>query len=347
MRNAFLCVALLLWAVGSAAGADSGNLLVLVGVGKLVIIHPDGAQELIAERAGLGALSPDGGSVAFTVGEELFVTTLATHARVHVLELPAGARFGHVAWAPAGNAIAYEVIVRRKSDDLFLVSFPPEPRPPRNLGHWYQGFSFSPDGKRLIHAINLPFGLEALDIATGTRTLLHKAANVVWQAQFSPDGNFIAYTESVAEPSGSDRDAGDDAPDCSGPTLGLRLYSLRDGSDAAVAVRQPRAPASVHNFVWSPDSKSIALELGTEDCSYPSGDSTVFVATVDQKSQTQVSDASPAFQPAFSPDNSALAFVDSSQFPARLVHFDFSSGIRRVIRQAEASENYYQLLGWR
>ena len=108
-----------------------------------------------------------------------------------------------------------------------------------------------------------------------------------------------------------------------------------------------KAPPSVYSFAWSPDSRRIALELGTEDCGYPSGDASVFVANLDQKSGLAISNASPAIQPAFSSDGSAVAFVDSSQFPNRLLRYDFANGSRNLIRQAEASDNTYQLLGWK
>lgn len=117
-----------------------------------------------------------------------------------------------------GKAIAYEAIVRNNSDDLFLAPLPVQRGPARNLGHWYQGFSFSPDGSRIVHAINNPFAPEVLDVATANRTLLHKADDVGWEAQFSPDGKFIAYVKTVTEPQSTDQSGkDDDEPDCTNP----------------------------------------------------------------------------------------------------------------------------------
>jgi Tol biopolymer transport system component len=352
----------LLLAVVFAGATDAGNLVVRTVDGNLVIIHPDGTQEQISSEAGSAAISPDRRAVAFTVvhmqkvqGPEswrvdakLLVMTLSTRVTTELVHPPAGTGFGQVAWTPDGSAIAYEATARGNggmADDLFLAPFPPERGPVRNLGHWYQGFSLSPDGRRIVHAINSPFALEVLDVATGTRMLLHKASNVVWDAKFSPDGKFIAYQKTVGEPASSAQASEDDEPDCSSPNTELRFYSLIDGSDTAVSI--PKAPPSVYNFSWSPDSRRIAIELGTEDCTSPSGDAAVFVTSVDQKVQKQISTSSPSVQPAFSPDGSAIAFVDSSQFPARLFRYDLASETRSVIRRASAKENDYLLLEWK
>jgi Tol biopolymer transport system component len=363
MKNVRLSVVFFLLLAAVLAGAtDAGNLVVRTVDGNLVLIHLDGTQEQISSEAGSAMISPDHRAVAFTVvhmqkvqGPEfwrvdakLLVMTLSTRLTTELVHPPAGTGFGQIAWTPDGSAIAYEATARGNggiADDLFLAPFPPERGPVRNLGHWYQGFSFSPDGRRIVHAINSPFALEVLDVATGTRTLVHRAGNVVWDAKFSPDGKFIAYQKTVGEPASSVQGSEDDEPDCSSPNKELRVYSLVDDFDTAVNI--PKAPPSVYNFTWSPDSRRLAIELGTEDCTSPSGDAAVFVTSVDQKVQKQISTSSPSVQPAFSPDGSAIAFVDSSQFPARLFRYDLSSETRSVIRRASAKENDYLLLEWK
>ena len=363
MKNVRLSVVFfLLLAVVLAGATDAGNLVVRTVDGNLVIIHLDGTQEQISSEAGSAIISPDHRAVAFTVvhmqevqGPEfwrvdakLLVMTLSTRLTTELVHPPAGTGFGQIACTPDGSAIAYEATARGNggiADDLFLAPFPPERGPVRNLGHWYQGFSFSPDGRRIVHAINSPFALEVLDVATGTRTLVHRASNVVWDAKFSPDGKFIAYQKTVGEPASSVQGSEDDEPDCSSPNKELRVYSLIDDFDTAVNI--PKAPPSVYNFTWSPDSRRLAIELGTEDCTSPSGDAAVFVTSVDQKVQKQISTSSQSVQPAFSPDGSAIAFVDSSQFPARLFRYDLSSETRSVIRRASAKENDYLLLEWK
>jgi Tol biopolymer transport system component len=298
-------------------------------------------------------ISPDRRAIAFTVGHmlqvpapalwkvdaKLLVMNLSTHLTTEIVHPPVGTGFGQIAWTPDGSAIVYE------TNGLFLAPFPPERGPVRDLGQWYQGFSISPDGTHVVHAINSPHALEVLDLATGTRTILHKASNVVWEAKFSPDGKFIAYEKTVDQPANSAQSSDDDEPDCGSPDRELRLYSLIDGSDTAVSI--PKAPPSVYNFSWSPDSRQLAIELGTEDCGYPSGDAAVFVTSVDQKIQKQISNSSPSIQPVFSPDGTAIAFSTSGQFPARLFRYDLASGNLSIIRRASAKENDYQLLDWK
>jgi Tol biopolymer transport system component len=347
MKNLCLNLIFLLFAIGMAAGSDSGDMLVIAGLDELVVIHSNGTAELLSRGVAGAVFSPDGRSVLFAVNEKLIVMTLDTHATQEVVQLPAGARFGQVDWAPDGKAIAYEQIVSGKDEDLFLAPFPPQQGPARNLGHWYQGFSFSRDGSRIVHAVNLPFALEVVDVSTGKRTLLHKAKNVVWAARFSPDGKFIAYTQTVPEPEGSGKPAADDEPDCSGPTMELHLYSLSEGSDTVVTIHDAKAPPSVYNFAWSPDSRRIALELGTDDCQSPSGDAAVFVSSLDQKYQARVSDASPSTNPLFSPDGSGLVFVDSSQNPYRLWRYDFSSNALTLVTRGDKKYGEIEAVDWK
>ena len=234
MKSVYLSVAIFfLVAVVLASATNAGNLVVRTADGNLVLIHPDGTQEQISSEAGSAVISPDHRAVAFTVvhmqevkGPEvwrvdakLLVLILSTRVTTELVHPPAGTGFGQVAWTPDGSAIAYEASARGNGgmDDLFLAPFPPERGPVRNLGHWYQGFSFSPDGRRIVRAINSPFALEVLDVATGTRTLVHKASNVVWDAKFSPDGKFIAYEKTVGEPATSVQGSEDDEPDCGKP----------------------------------------------------------------------------------------------------------------------------------
>lgn len=347
MKNPCLHVVFLLLAMHFANSSEVGDMLVMVDYGKLVVSHLDGTQELITEGARSAVFAPDRRSVAFTVDRKLAVITLATHTTVEMVQLPEGARFGQVAWAPDGNAIAYEAIARNKSHDLFLAPFPPQSGQARNLGHWYQGFSFSPDGSRIVHAINNPFALEVLDLATAKRTLLHKADNVVWEAQFSPHGKFIAYTKTVTETQSSNQHGkDDDEPDCAGPPTELHLYSLADGSDTVVAFHKLKTPDTVYHFSWSPDSRRIVLELGTNDCGYPSGDAAVFVTSIDQKYQICISTASPAIEPKFSPDGTAVVFVDYSRSPHPMLRYEFRSGTLKRLDWPGRHEEY-RLMDWK
>jgi len=335
--------------------------------GKLVLMQPDGAQELLADDHNSAALATDGRHVAFTIGtattETFVVMNLATRTQREILTLPQGAHLRDIDWAPNGRAMAYQVIVPGKSDDLFLAPFPPERGPPHNLGHWYQPSSFSRDGSQIVHAVNrgrrlesapaseepggfdltgTGSGLEVLDVTTGERTVVHETQKVVWDARFSPDGRSIAYLITLHEPPPSDE------PDCTPPTLGLRLYSVAAHSDVPVTIRDaPPGWEDVRNWAWSPDSKRIAVALGTTDCDYPGTASGVFVTSLDLKSQVRASTSRLSVEPAFSPDGGAVAFVDFSESPAKLLRYDLATGKLTLIRRATESENDYRLLSWR
>jgi len=332
------------------AAPQKGGGGLLVGVySKLFLIQPDGTQDLLADRANGGVLSTDGRHVAFTIvtltTQSLVVLSLEDRTRRELLTLPQGSYFHHVGWAPDGKALAYEVIVRGKSDELVLAPFPPERGPPRSLGPWYQGFSISPDGSQIVHAVYdraTGAGLEVLDVATGKRTLVHKTEKALWDARFSPDGRFIAYTITLHEPSPSDE------PDCTPPTLGLRVYSVAMHTDIPVTMLgAPPDWEDVKNFAWSPDSKRLAVTLGTTDCDYPGNASGIFVTTLDLKAQVRASTSPLSFEPAFSPDGAAVAFVDFSESPAKLLRYELATAQLTLIRRATERDNYYHLFGWR
>jgi len=183
-------------------------------------------------------------------------------------------------------------------------------------------------------------------VATGQRALIHKARKVVWSAKFSPDGQWIAYQITLYDPPRTK----DDEPDCTPPTIGLRIYSTRTKTDSAVTIAgAPKDWQNVKSFAWSPDSKRLALTLGTVDCDYPGSAAGVFITSIDLKSQIRASVSELAFEPAFSTDGKAVAFVDFSgpDSRARLIRYDLATGARTLIRRATEADNYYRLLGWK
>jgi Tol biopolymer transport system component len=341
---ALLCAFLLaiLWPLPVAAQAH----LLVESYGRLSLVAPDGRQTLLADHVNVAALSPDGRYVAFTKTDQaLLVVAVESGQATQIVQLPQGAHFGEIGWTPDGAVVAYEAIVQGRSDDLFLAPFPSQRGPARNLGHWYQGFSFSPDGSKIVHAVNgdSASGLEILDLATGQRSFVHRAQDIVWDARFSPDGRYVAYRMTVSEP-----DRSDDDPDCTPPTLGLRLYSMDRQTDVPVIIRgAPENWEDVKTYEWSPDSKQIALTLGPVACDYPGDAADVFVTSVDLKFQMRLSTSGMSFEPAFSPDGLSVAFVDFSNSPARLFRYDLAGRASTLIRRATEQNNYYHLYGWR
>jgi Tol biopolymer transport system component len=335
-----------------AAGivADRGTLLV-ENDGRLLFIGTDVPQQDLGDSIITAVLSRDGQKVAFTQIESpkvlpnssqiLSVMPVRGGTAKQISQLSAGAHFGSIGWMPDGNGIVYE----GKDGHLFIATLSGSSPVSRDLGPWYQGFSVSPDGSKILHAVNSPAtGLEALDVASGQRTLTHRAAKVVWDAKFSPDGEWIAYEMTLRDPPHSK----DDEPDCTPPTIGLRLYSVRTKSDSAVSIgAAPKDWSNVRSFTWSPDSKWLALTLGTTDCDYPGSANGVFITSVDLKSQIRASINDMSFEPVFSPDGSAVAFVDFSDSPARLIRYDMATRARTLIQRASESHNYYRILDWK
>jgi len=345
-------VRITLLTIFAGIAADQGNLLV-DSYGKLLLVQPDGTQSVLRDSTIMASLSPDGRRVAFTYDENprafpntsqvLSVLTLAGGMPDQITKLSPGSHFGSIGWLPDGTGIIYE----GRDGDLFVAPLSGTAATSRNLGHWYQGFSVSPDGAKIVHAVNSPvMGLEILDVGSGQRTLIHKTSKVVWSAKFSPDGQWIAYQITVHDPPRT----ADDEPDCTPPTIGLRIYSINSKKDSAVTISvAPKDWQNVKSYNWSPDSKHLALTLGTVDCDYPGEANGVFITSVDSKLQVRASLRNMSFEPVFSPDGKALAFIDFSgpDSRAELIRYELTTGVRTLIRRAPGSDNYYRLLDWK
>ena len=340
----------------AAAGDRSGGKLLVENNSTLLLIATDGSQTPVPKQALAAVLSPDGKYLAFITGarppqpgageQKLVVKALPAGPESEIIKLTVGSSFQHLEWMPDGKAVAYDAVVQGRGDDLFVVPVLPAPGQPRKLGEWYQGSSFSPDGSRIVHAVNGPEsrGLEAVELASGKRTMVHRTKAVVWDASYSPDGKYIAYRMTVRDPP----PATDEEPDCGGPTIGLWIYSFVEHNSAQVVIRAaPTDWDDVKNFAWSPDSRRIALSLGTTDCDYPGSAAGVFLTDVEQKQQLRISTSSLSVEPTFSPDGTRVAFVDVSESQSKLMLYEIGSRSLRLLSQASEQANYYTLLSWK
>jgi len=109
----------------------------------------------------------------------------------------------------------------------------------------------------------------------------------------------------------------------------------------------PKEWDNVKNFAWSPDGRRIAVTLGTTDCDYPGSGAGVFLTDVDQRQQLRISTSVLSVEPTFSPDGTAVAFVDVSESRSKLMLYDISSRGLRLLCQASEQANYYTLRDWK
>ena len=138
------------------------------------------------------SISPSGARLAVTARGELF-TVPATNGDVRNLSNTQDAREEMPVWSPDGQEIAF---VSDKSGLRKIY------RVPQMGGDWKMvntpdsesiaGMQYSPDGKKLGYFTD---DLEAfiVDLETGTRTLVWKDTQGIGAADWSKDGNWVAY----------------------------------------------------------------------------------------------------------------------------------------------------------
>lgn len=282
-----------------------GRRVLIEKSGTLFLTNPTGmSQRKISDEAGAAALSPDGTLVAYADNKGVHVLSLVDGQSVTIANLTEG-RVNSLAWSPDQRSVAYDLEVRMKGWTVSVASYSPS-GPPRNLGHWYETLSFSADGKFIVHpgldTTHRAKGfLETVNVETGKRETIYMGTNVIWDAQYSPDGSRIAFVMTRPDPNAAN--ASDDDVDCSMPDRDLWVLHL-DSKKAE------RIMANVFDFAWSPDGRLLAVETGTQDCGYPPGDAAVFISSSDGKVQFQLSKNAPSIGARFSPDSKQVMFLE-------------------------------------
>ena len=97
--------------------------------------------------------------------------------------------------------------------------------------------------------------------------------------------------------------ADDDEPECGGPQTDLWILPLESKTPVKIMDR-------AFDFEWSPDGRWLAIEQGTDDCTYPPGDAAVLISSPDGKQQFQISKNAPSIRARFSPDSKRVMFVE-------------------------------------
>ncbi|MFZ0981297.1 MAG: WD40 repeat domain-containing protein [Candidatus Acidiferrales bacterium] len=303
---------------GAGYAGTHGKRVLIDEAGTLLVMDPDGAnRRKIAENAGAAAFSPDGNLVAYADKQGVYVLSLLDGQSVSLAKFTEGdVSSSSVAWSPDQKHLAYDGGVRMKSWDLFLASYPPAGDAPRNLGHWYESVSFSPNGKFIVHpsfdetgAPGPPAILETVNVETGKRETIYKGITTIWEAKYSPDGSSIAFMMTDPKDDESQNDSG-------GAVIDLWILHL----DSKKAERIMRG---VYDFDWSPDGRFLAIGTGSEEGDYPPDDAAVFISSADGKVQFQLSKDGPSLRAMFSPDSKEVMFVDFND--SRLVIGDLAT----------------------
>jgi len=327
-------------AVQSLSADDAkprGKRVLIKESATLFVEDPDGSdRRKIAEHVWAAALSRDGNLVSYADFKGVYVFSLLDGQSVTLARLTEG-HVHSLAWSPDQRLVAYDVEVRMKSWNLFVALYPPSGAGPRDLGHWYETLSFSPDGKFIVHPSFDPTDhdiLQTINVETGKRETIYKAAATIWEAKYAPDGSSIAFTMTRAEPKSSS----DDDLDCTGPETDLWILPL--GSKKPVKIMD-----GVFGFDWSPDGRFLAIDTGTEDCGYPPGDGAVFVSSLDGKVQFQLSKDAPSMGAKFSPDSKNVMFVDFNA--SRIVIGDLATRKLAPLTGPGSGGHGYVLCDWK
>ncbi len=339
-KRVFLLLVLLIGLAVHSHSADDaktrGQRVLIREGGILFVTDPGGTnRHKIAEKVWVAALSPDGNFVAYADSKGVYVISLLDNQSVTLGHVTEGG-VDSLAWSPDQKHLAYDVEVRMKSWDLFLASYPPSGDAPRNLGHWYETISFSPNGKFIVHPSfepdpGPPDILETVNVETGKRETIYKGAATIWEAKYSPDGSSIAFMMTDPEDDDSERDFGGSECD---------LWILPLDSKKPVKIME-----GVHDFDWSPDGRFLAIGTGSVEGVYPPGDGAVFVSSVDGKIQFQLSKNAPSMGAKFSPDSKQVMFVDFNG--SRLVIGDLAARKLTPLADSSCGEENCAVYGWK
>jgi WD40 repeat protein len=287
---------------GVGDAGTRGKRVLIEDAETLLLTDPDGAnRRKIAENVS-AAFSPDGNLVAYADKQGVYVLSLLDGQSVSLAKVTEG-QVDNLAWSPDQKHLAFYMATSPKNWNLLLASYPPAGDAPRNLGHWYESISFSPNGKFIVHPAFDPTAspgppdfLETVNVETGKRESIYRGATTIWEAKYAPDGSSIAFMMTDPKDDESENDSG-------GAVIDLWILHL----DSKKAERIMRG---VYDFDWSPDARLLAIGTGSEEGDYPPDDAAVFISSADGKDQFQLSKNAPSLRAIFSPDSKQVIFKD-------------------------------------
>ncbi|HEY3416058.1 MAG TPA: WD40 repeat domain-containing protein, partial [Armatimonadota bacterium] len=292
---------------GETGDADADKQIVLwdVASGKLLhkLAHSNG-------RVGTLAFSPDGTRLwAASAHGPIDCWNLGTETVDNTLTPPLAPCFPIAALTPDARRLAIGT-----SDSFFLWDLTLA----RPINHWLPKeklqlgwppncISLSPDGRRVIAALNEPFRLIAWDTVTGA--ISQTESSQEWEtASFSPDGKRAASTTTTWNGTGL-------------PSSSTMLWD----TDGWKKIR-PLPMKYLYEFAWSHDGSKLAWLTSTDDESTSA--CTIYdIASGRQKAGAPIAHLGEDISsPSFSADDKVITLERSAKHQRTLVQINSTTG---------------------
>jgi len=203
-------------------------------------------------------ISPDGGTIAFSYQGAIWRVPRAGGTMTRLTD---GRGFdSEPAWSPGGKRLAFANSTNTLGGELRLVAAADgKPLPlPKNVQVrgtiLYYKLEFHPDGRRILgvfRADNKDWGLAWFDLESGALTSVTMPP--AWaRYALSPDGRWIAYTQTM------------DGPGQQGGNNGPQADVWKIPADGGTAEKIVRFPSRIHDLCWEPDNQALVVvtELG-------------------------------------------------------------------------------------
>jgi WD40 repeat protein len=284
-------------ACGAMAAAAPGRDLVVDAQTEVYLLSADGSRFVNLtnhpDQEYFPAWSPDGGTIGFTSGHDVFDPPTVRHFIPHVFtmnadgsgraQLTGGVKEEGSSWSPDGGRIGYLGAIADSSLHLFVMDAdggnqrdlaPVDPK----SEFLERGSAWAPTGASIAYARTFADqpGIYVTGADGGGPSRLTDGTD--FAPAWSPDGNRIAFVRFVEG-------------------LGDEVYVVNAAGGGLVQV-STRPGDTDHSLAWSPDGTKVAFAL----------DGSIRFANADGSGSTQLTFGPLAGHPSWSPDGSRIAY---------------------------------------